>query len=368
MVPKDHGRIGSLWRSDSRDGQISERGPHTHCHRRRTQLTPKQLVDAFEFCCTMPRRHRADFKEALSTLRSVKNEEESSLLPKLVAKLFLVLVAMARFLVTSLIWDITATMDFTLMERGNVPKQWMVYIYSWKLIWCRSYSDQFGNSQQQVQLHEQTRARCTSLEQEHKRTTCHTLWCRVTCTSWFQSESRHLSSMYMCVSPWVHLSLLLLRPVLPCLLLFLPPSAFRAAHWVRQPDRQPDRHAKLAQLREQGEWRRLRRPHLPHNIDGPRDLSDPWTGFNQLTLLELTRKQVIFQARAIYGQNFGRKEKEMPSWRRSRSGLMRRSILIMHENCKGLFHRPGGQGSQGDHQECSQEIGNTNCSYYALQI
>ena len=74
-------------------------------------------------------------------------------------------------------------------------------------------------------------------------------------------ESRHLSSMFMCVSPWV-VSPLLLRPVLPCLLLFLPPPALRATHWARQ----PDRHAKPALLREQREWPRLRRPHLPHRI------------------------------------------------------------------------------------------------------
>ena len=48
---------------------------------------------------TMPVRHRADFKEALSTLRRFKNQEDQALLPKLVAKLFLVLVELARFLV-----------------------------------------------------------------------------------------------------------------------------------------------------------------------------------------------------------------------------------------------------------------------------
>ena len=68
--------------------------------------------------------------------------------------------------------------------------------------------------------------------------------------------------MYMCVSLWVHFSPLLLRPVLPCLLLFLPPPALRAAHWARQ----PDRHAKPAQVREQGEWRLLRRLRLPHRL------------------------------------------------------------------------------------------------------
>ena len=45
---------------------------------------------------TMPTRHRADFKEALSTLRRLKNEEDQAVLPKLVAKLFLILVELAR--------------------------------------------------------------------------------------------------------------------------------------------------------------------------------------------------------------------------------------------------------------------------------
>ena len=76
-----------------------------------------------------------------------------------------------------------------------------------------------------------------------------------------KSESRHLSSMFMCVSPWV-VSPLLLPPVLPCHFLFLPPPALRAAHWARK----PDRHAKPALLREQGEWRRLRRLRLPHKL------------------------------------------------------------------------------------------------------
>ena len=48
---------------------------------------------------TMPIRHRADFKEALSTLRRLKNQEYQGFLQKLVAKLFLVLVELARFLV-----------------------------------------------------------------------------------------------------------------------------------------------------------------------------------------------------------------------------------------------------------------------------
>ena len=52
---------------------------------------------------TMPVRHRADFKEALSTLRRLKNQEDQAYYQKLVAKLFLVLVELARFLVASFI-------------------------------------------------------------------------------------------------------------------------------------------------------------------------------------------------------------------------------------------------------------------------
>ena len=52
---------------------------------------------------TMPIRHRPDFKESVVNLASPQESRGSSLLPKLVAKLFLLLVAMARFLVASLI-------------------------------------------------------------------------------------------------------------------------------------------------------------------------------------------------------------------------------------------------------------------------
>ena len=51
---------------------------------------------------TMPVRHRADFKEAMSTLRRLKNQKGYSLLPQ-VAKLFFVLVELAGFLVASFI-------------------------------------------------------------------------------------------------------------------------------------------------------------------------------------------------------------------------------------------------------------------------
>ena len=57
--------------------------------------------------------------------------------------------------------------------------------------------------------------------------------------------------------PWLA-SPFLLPPVLPCL--FLLPPALRAVLWARQ----LERHGKLVLLRQQGEWGRLRRLHLPH--------------------------------------------------------------------------------------------------------
>ena len=81
---------------------------------------------------TMPVRHRADFKETLVYLASPQEPRGSSLLPKLVAKLFLVLVELARFLVASLIWDITATMDPALIDRGNlINGDWAQLFVEW---------------------------------------------------------------------------------------------------------------------------------------------------------------------------------------------------------------------------------------------
>ena len=114
-----------------------------------------------------------------------------------------------------------------------------------------------------------TRATCTSPEHALRaRNLCHTLFILSHMHSFgSRSESRHLSSMFMCVSPW-SASPLLLRLVLPCLLLFLPPPALRAAHWARQ----PDRHGKPVLLLQQGEWRRLRRLHLPYSKSSERIL------------------------------------------------------------------------------------------------
>ena len=112
-------------------------------------------MDTLEFCWFRHDAHKASrwFQRSVVNFASPEEGRGSSLLPKLVATLFLILVAMARFLVASLIWDITATLDLTLMERVNLRKQWMVYLFvEWVsiLIWCQSYSDQFGNSQRSL--------------------------------------------------------------------------------------------------------------------------------------------------------------------------------------------------------------------------
>ena len=83
------------------------------------------------------------------------------------------------------------------------------------------------------------------------------------------------------------------------------------------------------------------------NIDGSRDLSDPWTGFTQFTLLDEKapdgytcpggdwRENSLHPGQIMYGQNSGRKWERMTSWRRSKSGRMRNSIWRTHENCEG---------------------------------
>ena len=61
----------------------------------------------------------------------------------------------------------------------------------------------------------------------------------------------------------------------------------------------------------------------------------------------------------MYGQNYGRKWERMPRWRKGK--------VVTWKTTRTLLHWPWGQGIQGDHQECSQEIGNTSGSRYALQ-
>ena len=116
------------------------------------------------------------------------------------------------------------------------------------------------------------------------------------------------------------------------------------------------------------------------NIDGSRDLSDPWTGFTQFTLLDekapdgytwsggrLTRKQLTSRPDHLWpelwksmGKNAKLKEKQ--KWSEEKIHL---------ENARklrgNLFHRPRGQGIQGNHQERAKEVGNIGRSCYALQ-
>ena len=83
------------------------------------------------------------------------------------------------------------------------------------------------------------------------------------------------------------------------------------------------------------------------NIDGSRDLSDPWTGFTQFTQLDekapegymwfgerLTRKQLTSRPDRLWPELWKSMGKP-PSWRRSRNGLMKSSIWKTHENCEG---------------------------------
>ena len=81
------------------------------------------------------------------------------------------------------------------------------------------------------------------------------------------------------------------------------------------------------------------------NIDGSRDLSDPWTGFTQFTLLdekssrqknvvrgEIDEKTACIQARSSMAElwkSMGKNAK----LKESKSGLKKRFILTMQENC-----------------------------------
>ena len=81
------------------------------------------------------------------------------------------------------------------------------------------------------------------------------------------------------------------------------------------------------------------------NIDGPRDLSDPWKGFTQFTLLEekapdgytwsggrLTRKQLTSRPDHLWPELWKAMGKHA-KLKESKSGLKKRFILTTHENC-----------------------------------
>ena len=104
--------------------------------------------------------------------------------------------------------------------------------------------------QQQVQWHEHEHAQDSQhSEHERKRAPCHTLWCWFTRTSWlkFWVPSCHpctCASLLEFTSLTLHFDL-----SFTIFSLFFPLTHLGAAHWARQ----PDRHAKFAHLREQGE-------------------------------------------------------------------------------------------------------------------
>ena len=116
------------------------------------------------------------------------------------------------------------------------------------------------------------------------------------------------------------------------------------------------------------------------NIDGSRDLSDPWTGFTQFTQLEekppdgymwsgerLIKRQVTSRPDYLCPElwtKLGRNAKlnEKQKWSNEKPKLDNAGRL----RGTNLFHSPG-QGVQSNHPECSKEIGNTNGSRYALQ-
>ena len=106
-----------------------------------------------------------------------------------------------------------------------------------------------------------TRATCTSLEHALRaRNLCHTSFIlshmHLMAQVWVSSLVIHVHVRFSLSSTFSSSTSICPSPPLP---LLLPLPAPRAAHWARQ----PDRHAKPAPLREQGEWRR---PHLPHRF------------------------------------------------------------------------------------------------------
>ena len=100
------------------------------------------------------------------------------------------------------------------------------------------------------------------------------------------------------------------------------------------------------------------------NIDGSRDLSDPWTGFTQFTQLEekppegymwsgrrLTRKQLTSRPDHLWPElwkSIGKhaKLKEKQKWSNEKLHLEKRTKIAWD-----LFHRPRGYGIQRNHQE-----------------
>ena len=116
------------------------------------------------------------------------------------------------------------------------------------------------------------------------------------------------------------------------------------------------------------------------NVVGPRDLSDPWTGFTQFTLLEensqtdmcdlggvIDEKTADIQARSFMARALEVNGKECQAEGEAKVVEWKAPSEQRTKIARDLFHWSGGHRIQGDHQECSKEIGNIDCSCYVLQ-
>ena len=63
--------------------------------------------------------------------------------------------------------------------------------------------------------------------------------------------------------------------------------------------------------------------------------SDAVSAYTQVTMDEASTLLSLHPGRIIYGQSYGSQWGRMRSWRKSKSGLKRSSILKTHENCEG---------------------------------
>ena len=115
------------------------------------------------------------------------------------------------------------------------------------------------------------------------------------------------------------------------------------------------------------------------NIDGSRDLSDPWTGFTQFTLLEekpprrknlvrgeTDKKAADIQARLLLLE-LREKWERTPSSRRSKSGRMKSSIWRTHENFEGSISSTPRIRNSKKPSRMLVRSWKHRCSFYALK-
>ena len=104
-VPQEHAWRRTQCRNLPWDGQIGERRPHAPRHSRWNSSVSKQLVDPFEHGEFRHDARKASswFQTSLNNFATAQEPGGYSLLPK-VAKLFLILVELARILVAIFIW------------------------------------------------------------------------------------------------------------------------------------------------------------------------------------------------------------------------------------------------------------------------